>query len=176
MEDGEKHRAFEREAVFARPGEIFDNPPATRLLPQSFEHESGPDPAGGTGDNIALGEGADDHGLGGEARARSQQPLQLPALAQILDAAEGGDHLLADLRAVAAAFDDLEVGAPARGLLAKVHDAAPCAESNRGPHIIVAVVSKIKPSLRKRGTTFSRQPPARFNDINGLSRCTALQL
>ena len=40
---------------------------------------------------------------------------QLAAVAQILDAAERGDHLLAHLRAVAAAFDDLEIGAAARG-------------------------------------------------------------
>ena len=37
----------------------------------------------------------------------------MPALAQVLDAPERGDHLLADLRAFTAAFDDLEIGATA---------------------------------------------------------------
>ena len=35
--------AFEREAVSSRTGEILDDPPATRLLPQPFKYESGPD-------------------------------------------------------------------------------------------------------------------------------------
>jgi hypothetical protein len=43
------------------------------------------------------------------------------AVAQILDAAQRGDHLLTHLRAVAAAFDNLEIGAPARGFLAEIH-------------------------------------------------------
>jgi len=45
----------------------------------------------------------------------------LAAVAQILDAAERSDHLLAHLRAVAAAFYDLEVGSAARGLFAEIH-------------------------------------------------------
>jgi hypothetical protein len=44
---------------------------------------------------------------------RPQQPFQLAALAQFLVAAERGDHLLTDLRAVAPALDDLEIGASA---------------------------------------------------------------
>ena len=63
----------------------------------------------------------DDDSFRREAPARPEQSLQLTAVAQILDAAERGDHLLAHLRAVAAAFDDLEVGAAARALLAEIH-------------------------------------------------------
>jgi hypothetical protein len=37
----------------------------------------------------------------------------LPAVAQIIDAAQRGDHLLTNLRAVAATFGNLEIGAPA---------------------------------------------------------------
>jgi hypothetical protein len=48
-------------------------------------------------------------------------PLQLSALIQVLDTPERGDHLLADLHACTAAFDDLEIGATAGGLLAEVH-------------------------------------------------------
>ena len=78
----------------------------------------------------------DDNGLGGEARARTQQPLQLPAFTQILDAAERGDDLLAHRRAFAPAFDDLEIGAAAGGLLAEIHGAEPWGRLMRGPHII----------------------------------------
>ena len=121
MQNGEKHRAFEREAVLAGTREVFDHLAAAGLFPQSLEYESGPDAPRRVRRNGALGEGVDDDGFRGEARARPQQSLQLPAVAQILDAAERGDNLLAHLRAVAAAFDDLEVGAAARGLLAEIH-------------------------------------------------------
>ena len=121
MQNGEKHRAFEREAVLAGTGEVFDHLAAAGLFPQSLEDESGPDPPRRARRDGALGDGVDDDGFRGEARARPQQPLQLAAVAQILDAAERGDHLLAHLRAVAAAFDDLEIGAAARGLLAEIH-------------------------------------------------------
>ena len=62
---------------------------------------------------LARGDRVDDDGFGGEARARAQQPLQLSALTQILDAAERGDDLLAHRRAFAPAFDNLEIGAAA---------------------------------------------------------------
>ena len=52
---------------------------------------------------------------GGEMPEWPKQPLQSPAVAQILDAAQRGDHLLTHLRAVAAAFDNLEIGATVRG-------------------------------------------------------------
>src|SRR5271168_819012 len=44
---------------------------------------------------LAVGDRAHDDGLVGEACTRAQQPLQLPALAQILKAAESADDLLA---------------------------------------------------------------------------------
>ena len=56
--------------------------------------------------------GGEHHRLAGEARARSQQPLQLPAFLQLLVTSKRGDHLLAHLVAVAAALDDLQIGAP----------------------------------------------------------------
>ena len=51
-----------------------------------------------------------------DRRSRSNCPL-----VQIFDTPERGDHLLADLRAFAPAFNDLEIGTTARGLLAEVH-------------------------------------------------------
>lgn len=121
MQNGEKHRAFERKAVLAGTGDVFNHLAAASLFPQSLEDKGGPDPPRRIRRDGPLGDGVDDDGFRGKARARPKQPLQLTAVAQILDAAERGDHLLAHLRAVAAAFDDLEVSAAARGLLAEIH-------------------------------------------------------
>ena len=70
-------------------------------------------------------------GFGGKARARTQQALQLPALAQILDAPERCDDLLAHRLAFATAFDDLEIGAAAGGFLAEIHGGGPESDSIR---------------------------------------------
>jgi hypothetical protein len=73
-------------------------------------------------------DGVDHHRLGGKPCARTQQPFQLTALAQIVVAAQRGDHLLTNLRAVTAAFNDLQIGASAGGLLAEIHRRLPCGE------------------------------------------------
>ena len=44
MQNGEKHRAFEREAVLAGTGEVFNHLAAAGLFPQSLEDKGGPDP------------------------------------------------------------------------------------------------------------------------------------
>jgi hypothetical protein len=43
----------------------------------------------------------------------------LSALAQVLNASERGDHLLTDLRAVAVAFDNLQMARPPEVFLRK---------------------------------------------------------
>src|SRR5487761_2413821 len=121
MQHGEEDGAFERKPMLALTSELFDDSPASGLLPQPLEHEGGPNAPYVGGDCGAVVDRIDDDRLGGEARAGSQKPFQLSALAQILDTPERGDHLLADLRAFAAAFDDLQIGATARGFLAEVH-------------------------------------------------------
>ena len=162
--------------MLARTGEILDDPPATGLLPQSFEDESGPDASRRARRYSAVGDGVDDNGFRGEACARSQQPLQLPALAQLLDAAKRRDHLLAHLRALATAFDDLEIGAAARGLLAEIHVAEPSRRLIRGAHIIGACTFQVNKKRRTRGTTLSRESPLNPNNINGLPRAARPQL
>ena len=129
MQNGEEHRPLQREIMVAHAGEALDDIPTACLLPQSVEDEGWPDASRRTCCRCAGGDSVDDDGFGGEARARAQQPLQLPALTQILDAAEGGDDLLAHRRPLAPAFDDLEIGAAARGLLAKIHGAEPWGDS-----------------------------------------------
>jgi hypothetical protein len=121
MQNRQEHRAFERKAVFAGAGEVFDHGAAAGLFPQALEHQSRPDAARRIRRQRSLGVSVDHNGLGGEAGARPQQPLQLTAVAQILEAPQRGDHLLTHLRAVATTFDDLKIGATARGLLAEIH-------------------------------------------------------
>jgi hypothetical protein len=121
MQHGEEDGAFERKPILSFTGELLDNAPASGLLPQPFEHESRPDAPYVGGDCSAVVDRVDDNCLCGETRAGSQKPLQLSALAQLLDTPERDDHLLTDLRAVAVAFDDLQIGAPAGGFLAEVH-------------------------------------------------------
>src|SRR5208282_162035 len=176
MQDGQEHRAFERETMLAGRGEVFDRPPATRLLPQALEDQGGSDASRRARRRRSLGEGVDNDGFGGETRARSQQALQLSALAQILDAAERGDHLLAHLRALAAALDDLEIGAAARGFLAEIHGAEPFSRLIRGAHIINNYTKYIKGNIQTRGTTFSPASPLAPNKFNGLARQSQPQL
>ena len=125
MQNGEEHRALQREIMMARAGQSLNHSPAARLLPQSFERQRRPDASRRTRCRLAGSDGVDDNGFGGEAGARAQQALQLPALAQILDPSERRDDLLAHRGAFATAFDDLEIGAPARGFLTEIHDGGP---------------------------------------------------
>ena len=69
MQNGEKHRAFEREAVLAGTGEVFDHLAAAGLFPQSLEDKRGPDPPRRARRDGALGDGVDDDGFRSEARA-----------------------------------------------------------------------------------------------------------
>ncbi len=153
MQHGQEDGAFEREPMLALTGELLDDGPAPGLLPQPFEHESRPDAPHVGGNRSPVVDGVDDDRLGGEARAGSQKSFQLSALAQVLDAPERGDYLLADLRAFAAAFDDLQIGATAGGLLAEVHGRLISSQ-----HMIAAYAAIIKHNALRRGTTFLRNP------------------
>ena len=97
--------------MLARAAELRDDGPAAGLLPQPLEDQR-PDAAAGDLHSAVVRDGGEHHRLAGEARARSQQPLQLPAFLQLLVPSKRGDHLLAHLVAVAAALDDLQIGAP----------------------------------------------------------------
>ena len=147
MQNGEEQRALQREIMLARAGQRLDHAAATGLLPQALEYQGGPDPSRRARRRFAVGDGAHDDGLVGEARARAQQPLQLPALAQIFEAAERGDDLLAHRPVLATVLDDLEVGATAGGLFAEKHDAEPRRRLIRGPHKIGCSANKVKHNM-----------------------------
>jgi len=100
----------------------------------------------------------------------------LPARLQILDAAERGDDLLAHRGTFATAFNDLEIGAAAGGLLAEIHGAEPWERLMRGPHIIS---KKHRASQTKSKTTwhyiFAKSTP-RSNNINDLPPVSGSQV
>ena len=113
MQHGEEDRSLQREVMVARAGEVLDDRATAGLLPQPFERQRRPDPSRRARRHVARCDGLDEDGLFGEPGARAQQPLQLSALLQIVEAPERGDHLLAHRPAFAPAFDDLEIGAAA---------------------------------------------------------------
>ena len=170
MQNGEEHRALQREIMMARAGQVLDDFPAARLLPQSFERQRRSDASRRTRRRLAGSDGVDDNGFGGEAGARAQQALQLPALAQILDASERRDDLLAHRGAFATAFDDLEIGAAAGGFLAEIHGAGPWERLNTG--CAHDPVERHKSQMQSATTwhyIFAKSP-ARSNNINDLRR------
>lgn len=166
VQHGQEHRALEREFVAALAGEIGDHRPAAGLLPEPFEHQRRPEAADRNLERGIIAGRAQHHGLGGEPRTRAQQPLQLAARLQLLETPERGDHLLTHLVALAAALDDLQIGAPGRGLAAEVHGG--------GSACWCAHRAAIRPekSIRidkKRGTTLSRKCHPATSKINNLS-------
>src|SRR5208282_2415152 len=90
--------------------------------------------------------------------------------------AERGDDLLAHRGTFATAFNDLEIGAAAGGLLAEIHGAEPWERLMRGPHIIS---KKHRASQTKSKTTwhyiFAKSTP-RSNNINDLPPVSGSQV
>ena len=148
MQNGEEHGALQREVMMTCAGEVLDDFPAACLLPQSFERQRRSDASRRTRRDGSVRDGVDDNGFGGETRARAQQALQLAALAQILDAPERRDDLLAHGLAFATAFDDLEIGATAGGFLAEIHRVGPGERLNRGAHTILQDANKVNLNQR----------------------------
>ena len=99
--------------MMAHAGKLFDDVPAARLLSQSLENQRQSVASRRTRRHGSPADCIDDDGLGGEAHARARQSLQLPALAQNLNASQRGDDLLAHRGAFATAFDKLKAGAAA---------------------------------------------------------------
>ena len=119
VQHAEEDRPLQREPVLALLGHVLDHRPAAGLGPQALEHQGRPDPPDRRG-RVVLRR-AQHHRLGREPRARAHQPLQLTARREHVQTPEGGDHPLADLAPDPLALRDLEIGPPARGLLAEIH-------------------------------------------------------
>jgi hypothetical protein len=176
VQHGQERRALQREVMLARARLAFDHVPAARLLPHPLKGQRRPDAPGRDCRRLAAVERIEHDRLLGETCPRTQQPLQLPALLQILDPPERRDHLLAHRGALAPALDDLQIGATAGGLLAEIHGGEPGPDS-----ILVRTVSACSPNKStaikaKRGTTISPSPPSATNHINGLRHTPMRQL
>jgi hypothetical protein len=156
VQHGEEHRTLQREAVLAFARELRDHRPAAGLLPQPLKHQRRSDPTHGDLERCIVVGRAQHHGLGRKARARAHQPFQLAARLQLVETAERGDHLLAYLVAVAAALDDLQIGAPGRGLSAEVHDGGSAFWCAHG--IAIRAKNQIK-SIKTWHYTFAKMPP-----------------
>ena len=153
VQHGEEHGAFQRKAVLALARQRRDHRPAAGLLPQPLEHQRRPDAADPDLDRGLIAGRAQHHGLGRKARTRAHQPFQLAARLQVLETPERRDHLLTHLVAVAAALDDLQVGAPGRGLAAEVHAGSACWCAHRARF----ARQKATNIGEKRGTTLLRK-------------------
>ena len=117
VQHGEEDRPLEREPVLALLGQVFDDRSAAGLGPQALEHQARPDPPDHRG-RVVLHRGHHQRARR-EPRPRAQQPLQLAARLQLVEAPEGGDHPLLHSTTRTSALGDLEIGPPARGLLRK---------------------------------------------------------
>ena len=173
MQHGEEDGALQRELVPALAGEIGDDRPAAGLLPQPLEHQRWPDATDRDLDRRIIAGRAQHHGLGRKARTRAHQPFQLTARLQLVEAPERGDHLLAHLVAVAAALDDLQIGASGRGLAAEIHGGGSACWCAHGAAIRSQKSNQIH---LKRGTTLSRNRHPASNKINDLSHARPLEL
>ena len=176
VQHGQERCALQREVMLARARQAFDHTLAARLLPHPLDSERRPDAPGRDRRRLAAVERIEHNGLLGEARPRAQQPLQLPALLQILDPPERRDHLLAHRAALAPALDDLQIGAAAGSLLAEIHGGEPGGES-----ILVRTASarnppKIKANLRNTWHYNIAPLPIASNHINGLRLTRIRQL
>ncbi len=125
MQHGQERRALQREVMFSRARQALDHASAARLVPQPLERQRRPEAPGRDNLRLAAVERVEHDRLVGKARPRAQQPLQLPALLQLVDPPQGGDNLLAYRRPLASTFDDLQIGATCRGLPAEIHGGEP---------------------------------------------------
>src|SRR4051812_21444523 len=126
------------------------------LLPQAAEDQGGADPAC-LQPRLVLGvaEGGEQQGLLAEPGAGGEESGEAARGGQLVEAAKGGDDLLADGAALAAVLDDLQVAARAGGLEAKEHGAL-----QTGHHDTPGRINTAELLSAGRGTTFLVPPRA----------------
>ena len=90
-------------------------------MPQTGEDEAGTDALGANGLKQTALVIAENREVLAEARGRGDERIEVAAAAQLIEAAERGNDLLANAGALAMALDDLEVGVTTDHLLADEH-------------------------------------------------------
>jgi len=94
---------------------------AAGLLPKPLEDQRRPDRPRTHGGRLApLMRGQQQHRLT-EPRPGAEQTLQLAALLELIESAQGGDDPLFGCAFLPAVFDDLQIRSSSRFLLAKEH-------------------------------------------------------
>jgi hypothetical protein len=113
MQHCHEQHPFHREREPPARQQPLDRVGNSQLLPEAAEHERRPDAPIPHRRRVPGLVSRDHHRLLGELGARLQKRVELTTLAQVLDAAERGDHLLSRTTAFPAVLDDLQIHAVA---------------------------------------------------------------
>ena len=149
MQNGEKHRAFEREVMLARTGEVLDRPSGNRSPPTIVRRRAR---ARCVAPRSPLHRRRRRRRRQWPSR-RSARPIAATApIARSRANPRRGQAWRSPAgapRAFATAFDDLQIGAAARGLLAEIHVVEPiaatqprCAHDSQDAHVKSSKISK----------------------------------
>src|SRR5580700_8016989 len=98
-----------------------DHAVAAGLPPQPFEQQRRADAPYRDGGGIAGPGSVEHHRLLDETRTRAEQPIELSAGFEFIEASQCGDDALPHLIARSVALHDLQVDAPLRLLPAEIH-------------------------------------------------------
>jgi hypothetical protein len=132
VQDGGEDRPLDREGEGAAGEQLLDHRPAAGLLPQAAEEQGCADPAC-LQPRLVLGvaEGGEQQDLLAEPGAGGEESGEATRGGELVEAAKGGDDLLADGAAFTAVFDDLQVAARTGGLEAEEHGALQAGHHDR---------------------------------------------
>src|SRR5271157_4077009 len=86
--------------------DLLDDSLATGLLPEPLEDQGGSDPLGADDGQAALCVGGEDHDRVGQASPRDQEGIELAAVAELIEPAQGGDDPLPGATAFPAVLND----------------------------------------------------------------------
>src|SRR4051812_9661197 len=156
VQDGGEDRPLDRKGEGAAGEQLLDHRPAAGLLPQPAEDQGCADPAC-LQPRLVLGvaEGGEQQGLLAEPGAGGEESGEAARGGQLVEAAKGGDDLLADGAALAAVLDDLQGAARGGGLEAKKNGALQTRHHDTPGRINTAELLSAG-----RGTTFLVPPRA----------------
>jgi hypothetical protein len=118
VQDGDEHRALDREVEAAATQEVGEHVGDPEPHPQPAEEERAADAGAGETPGLHVGK---DHRPLAVAGERGDQPVQFAARQQHILAPERPDDLLPDPSAVAHALDQIQIAVAAGRLLAHEH-------------------------------------------------------
>lgn len=122
MQDGGEDRPLDREGEGATSQQFLEHGLTAGFLPQPAEHQGRADPPC-LQPRLVLGvvEGGEQQDLLAEPGTRGEESGEPARGSELIEAADGGDDLLADGATFAVVLDQLQVAARAGGLEAEEH-------------------------------------------------------